>query len=236
MNPKRLRMIAGPNGSGKTTLLNVLAKKFPLGFVLNPDQIESELLSTGRLDFSVWGLHVTQDEIDQFLRTHPLASKSAAFNIHIENNALLAGASILGGYFVAMLADFMRRRWLETGESFTFETVMSSSDKISLLAQARNAGYRTYLYYVCTDSPTINRERVAIRVRQGGHDVPEIKIVERYTRSLALLKDAVLHSSRSFLFDNSEQVYRLIAEFEESRLVRAASVLPEWFIAASPEK
>jgi len=49
---------------------------------------------------------------------------------------------------------------------------VSKSFKVSDKA-ARSQGYRTYLYYVCTDGARINR--VAVRVKQGGHPVPEEK-------------------------------------------------------------
>ena len=64
---------------------------------------------------------------------------------------------------------------------------MSSPDKIDFLAEARRRGFRTYLYYVATVDPLININRVANRVRMGGHPVPEEKIVSRYARSLDLL-------------------------------------------------
>lgn len=71
--------------------------------------------------------------------------------------------------------------------TFTFETVMSSRDKVDLLCKAQQLGYRTYLYYVATEDPIINISRVKARVRRGGHWVPEDKIVSRYSASLDLL-------------------------------------------------
>ncbi|MCP6330158.1 hypothetical protein NL460_28890, partial [Klebsiella pneumoniae] len=84
--------------------------------------------------------------------------------------------------------DFMRHQWIASQTSFTFETVMSSSDKIDLLHHARHHGFRTYLYFVCTDSPLINADRVRNRVSEGGHDVPAEKISDRYNRAIANLK------------------------------------------------
>jgi predicted ABC-type ATPase len=123
-----------------------------------------------------------------------------------------------------------RQKWLTTGASFTFETVMSSSDKITLLQRARQLGYRCYLYYVCTSDPRINRARVAVRVKQGGHSVPIAKIAQRYQRSLAHLYDAIQACDRAYLFDNSGKTHRLVSEYNQGRLIRVAEDLPSWFI------
>jgi predicted ABC-type ATPase len=48
------------------------------------------------------------------------------------------------------------------------ESVISSPDKVQLLEQARQLGYRTYLNFIATDDPAINISRVQNRVKQGG--------------------------------------------------------------------
>src|SRR5690606_9510281 len=96
----------------------------------------------------------------------------------------------VNAYFASVAADFLRQKLLERRVSLSFETVMSSPDKVALLAQAQALGYRTYLYYVATDDPAINVARVQARVQLGGHDVPEGKIPQRYYRSLDLLLGA----------------------------------------------
>jgi predicted ABC-type ATPase len=60
--------------------------------------------------------------------------------------------------------------------------------------------------------------------------VPEDKIEARYRRSLGLLPDAVRQSSRAYLFDNSGDAHRLIAEFDSGRLVAVSEPLPGWFV------
>ena len=136
-------------------------------------------------------------------------------------------------YLAAVLADLLRRQWVATAQSFTFETVMSSRDKVELLADARDrAGYRTHLYYVCTDDPTINLDRVAVRVRQSGHPVPDDKVVDRYRRSLALLPAPLAHADRAYLFDNSAKAHRLVAEYAGGRLTTLSEDVPSWFATA----
>ena len=59
------------------------------------------------------------------------------------------------------------------------------------------------LFFVCTESPTINAMRIAKRVMQGGHDVPITKIISRYKLSVANCIDAASIVDRCYLYDNS---------------------------------
>lgn len=94
----------------------------------------------------------------------------------------------------------------------------------------RGLDYRNYLYFVATESPDINVLRVANRVAKGGHPVPEDKIRERYFRSLDLLADAIPHTYRCFIFDNTGGEYRLFAEIEQASLIHIMDEdLPIWF-------
>ncbi len=82
-------------------------------------------------------------------------------------------------YLAAATADFLRHKLMEQRTTFTFETVMSHESKIDLLADARGKGYRIYLYFIATDDPMINVSGVHERVANGGHGVPDDKIVSR---------------------------------------------------------
>lgn len=234
MNVPRLRMVAGPNGSGKSTLLEYLRTRFslPMGYCLNPDLIEHEIAQTGRLELCPWGIRADEAKLRAFVRGHALGGAWADQVLSVQGDLLTILGGAQRGYLAAIVSDYMRRQWLSDGQSFTFETVMSSRDKVDLLCDAERAGYRTYLYYICTSSPTINRERVATRVLQGGHDVPAAKIEPRYQRSLALLPEAIRRSTRAYLFDNSGRFHRLIAEFNSSKLVRVAHDAPAWFVGS----
>ena len=107
---------------------------------------------------------------------------------------------------------------------------MSSPDKVRLLEKGQKLGYRTYLYYVATGDPVINISRVKNRVRMGGHDVPEEKIVSRYSRSLDLLMEAVRHTNRAYIFDNSNHEHTWLAEITDGKsLELRTDRIPAWF-------
>ena len=167
-----------------------------------------------------------------FVRGHGLATRITGPLPKVEGNALVAPNGYRAGYFTPIFSDLLRREWMSKEESFTFETVMSHPDRLGGLREALRSGYRTYLYYVCTNSVRINAERITNRVARGGHAVSREKVQERYDRSLALLPGAIGLSTRAYLFDNSGQKHRLIAEYEAGRLVRAADDLPRWYVNA----
>lgn len=66
------------------------------------------------------------------------------------------------------------------------------------MRRAFESGYRTYLYFIATETPEINIARIAQRVQQGGHDVPPDKTRQRYHRGLELLKSALPFLSRGY--------------------------------------
>jgi len=147
----------------------------------------------------------------------------------------------VNSYFASVVGDLLRQMLLEQKVSFTFETVMSHPGKVDLLMQAQSLGYRTYLYFVATDDPAINISRVRNRVKLGGHAVPEDKIEERYHRSLALLMDAIRHTNRAYIFDNSgdnaDGKHTWLAEITEGqKLELKTDKIPAWFTRAVLEK
>jgi replicative DNA helicase len=101
------------------------------------------------------------------------------------------------------IADQRREECIAARRSFSFETVMSHPSKIDILVRAKDAGYRVCIYFIGTDDPQTNVERVALRVAQGGHNVPTEKIRERWLRTMNLLQQAIRASDQSYIFDNS---------------------------------
>jgi predicted ABC-type ATPase len=235
MDFPRLRMFAGPNGSGKSTIKSVVPLEL-LGVYLNPDEMEKEIQQRGFLDVRAYGVETTREEILLFFENSTLLAKAGlgeeAENLHFSDGKLDFFEVIVNAYYASVAADFIRQKLLEMRVSFSFETVMSSPDKVALLEKAKTLGYRTYLYFIATEDPEINIARVKSRVHLGGHDVPVDKIVSRYARSLDLLLPAILQSNRAYLFDNSRQggEHLWVAEITDGReLETKCSPLPQWF-------
>ena len=238
----RLRMFAGPNGSGKSTIKEMLLPEW-LGVYVNADEIEKTIRKNGMLDLSDFEVVASDSELRSFLRSSTLLAKAClvgqADQLQLIDRKIHFGAIEVNSYFASVLADFIRHKLLEARISFTFETVMSSPDKVAFLQKAQQAGFRTYLYYVATEDPEINIDRVRHRVARGGHPVPEGKIISRYARSLDLLFDAVTYTDRAYIFDNSghEQQHVWIAEVTSGEEIEIkAEQMPVWFKTALWDK
>ena len=80
----------------------------------------------------------------------------------------------------AQEAEMIRQALLEARQDFTFETVLSTDRNLLLLEEAKKAGYQICAVFVLTKDSAINVRRVRNRVKMGGHDVPEDKIISRY--------------------------------------------------------
>ena len=66
--------------------------------------------------------------------------------------------------------------------------------------------------------PAINIWRVKSRVESGGHDVPEEKVIVRYDRALALIKDVVKVCDVCHIYDNSgNQPFRIFKKGKVNR-------------------
>lgn len=214
-----------------------------LGVYLNPDEIQKEIEERNFLDLRSYAVQTTKEEILPFFIESTLLRKAdlldEADQLRFADGKLSFFDVIVNAYFASVAADFIRKKLLEKRVSFSFETVMSSPDKIELLERARLLGYRTYLYYIATEDPEINIARVKSRVHLGGHDVPKDKIVSRYARSLDLLLPAIRQSNRAYLFDNSRHGgdHLWVAEITDGRdLETKCSPLPRWFQRAVWEK
>ncbi len=70
------------------------------------------------------------------------------------------------------------------GESFAFETTLSGLTYLSHLARWRKQGYHVSLFFLSLPNAEAAIARVAERVRQGGHNIPEDVIRRRFAAGL----------------------------------------------------
>jgi len=96
-----------------------------------------------------------------------------------------------------------REQHLSERKSLIFETVLSSEDKVEYIKRAKEAGYFIRVFFVSTETPSINASRVASRVMKGGHDVPISKIISRYTKSITNCARISGLVDRLYIYDNS---------------------------------
>lgn len=79
-------------------------------------------------------------------------------------------------YEAARIAAARRTEYLEKGMDFVTETVFSHPSKLDLISAAQDAGFDVVVMHVGIETPDLSVARVAARVREGGHGVPEDKV------------------------------------------------------------
>jgi len=109
----------------------------------------------------------------------------------------------------AVKAEELREKALSEKSNFTFETVLSTDRNLLLLKRAKEQGYFIKCVYVLTADPMINVMRVKSRFAAGGHDVPQDKILSRYTKALNLIPELVQICDIFHLYDNSIKPFRI---------------------------
>ncbi len=102
---------------------------------------------------------------------------------------------------------------LEAGESFAFETTLSTRSYVSFIEKAKQLGYQVTCLFFLLDSEELAISRVATRVKEGGHHIPEEVIRRRYKSGLKNFFNLFLPRVDNWLFvNNSGDSYEIIAE------------------------
>ena len=130
-------------------------------------------------------------------------------------------------------------RALQKRLDFAFETTLGGNTIPRLLAEAAKSGTEILVWYVGLESPELHVERVAARVRRGGHPIPEEMIRQRYERSRLNLIQLLPFLSALRVYDNSADAEpeadglpapRLLLHLKAGRILEPAdlSKTPDW--------
>jgi len=102
---------------------------------------------------------------------------------------------------------------LSENENFAFETTLSTKTYKNTIIEAKNIGYRVILLFFWLQNIALAKERVKIRVSEGGHNIEPEVIERRYIRGIKNLFQLYLPMvDGAFIFDNSEGKHELIAD------------------------
>jgi len=138
----------------------------------------------------------------------------------------------LDPYLAAEIADRTRREHLRMGESFVFETVFSDPEgaKLDFLQEAVERGYHVVLCFIALPSVSDSDQRVAMRVMQGGHDVPYAKLAARFPRTVHNLQRALTELPNVIVYDNSalDHPYREVLRIVDHLPVALGQPPPAW--------
>jgi len=234
---KRLRIFAGPNGSGKSTLYKYLIQinAFNSYYHINPDLVAKDLSVSLNLDN--WPIDFSSNELISYFKLSPFQTL-VNYNISEllefkERRISLKDPSFSDSYLAAAISDFLRYKMIQSDSSFSFESVFSHNSKIKEIEIAKKANFKIYFYFISTSDPSINFQRIKNRVETGGHDVPNVKINDRYYRTMNNLYAAFKLSDRAYIFENSSEKlngsFDFFAEKNENNIYLSNSdLIPHW--------
>ena len=175
------------------------------------------------------------------------AGKSTFYQAQLSYTALpfvnadvIAAESGLGAYEAAEVAEEMRRARFARRESFIFETVFSDpvADKLAFLEDAVTHGYTVVLFFVGISSADVSIDRVGQRVVEGGHSVPQDKLITRYPRVMENLRLAMLRLPLVLVYDNDDlrEPHRFCAAARVGKVLEVVEPAPEWLAGLLPSK
>ena len=143
---------------------------------------------------------ISSEMIDEFINADEIARGLAP--LHPESMSLTASKLMLKRL----------KELLDANKSFAFETTGSGTNYIKHLKEAQAKGYEVHLMFLWLPSADLAVKRVAKRVKQGGHHIPEDTIRRRY---YAGLKNLVKHYfplvDRAIILDNSIAVSTMLS-------------------------
>ena len=95
---------------------------------------------------------------------------------------------------------------------FAFESTLSSRTFALFLTRCKAQGYKVRIFYVALPTAELAINRVALRVKLGGHNIPQVDIERRFQRSLHNLHKLYLPlADRWTVLDNASGTLKRIA-------------------------
>jgi predicted ABC-type ATPase len=108
---------------------------------------------------------------------------------------------------------------LTSKADFAFETTLSSKSYVNTVKEAQENGYNVTLIYFWLNSVDLAKERVKVRVTEGGHNIPTEVIERRYKLGLENLFKLFIPIVDSWIiFDNSSNDSNLISEVYDKEI------------------
>jgi len=136
----------------------------------------------------------------------------------------------INSYHASRLAQTLRFEQLDLGKSFCFETVFSHPSKIDFIARAKARGYQVILVVIHVFCSDLNKARIAQRVEEGGHNVPDDKVVARIPRTLEHVATAIPLCDEVWILDNSslQHPFLPVITIKQGQRREHVCPLPEW--------
>jgi predicted ABC-type ATPase len=143
----------------------------------------------------------------EFVNADNIAAGLSPFNP--ESVAVEAGRIMLHR-IQELMADFV---------DFAIETTLATRSYVALVKKAQSMGYKVTLIYIWLNTPELALQRVAERVKNGGHNIPPNVVERRYYKGVWNLFHLFMPICDAWIVaDNSdgqlEPIARKVSEFD----------------------
>ena len=101
---------------------------------------------------------------------------------------------------------------IEEKRSFAFETTLSGLTYIKIIEKAKANGFDVTLFFLYLESVEMAEQRVAFRVKKGGHHIPKDVIERRYLKGIKNLPKYAAIVKNWYILNNSGDVYLMVAK------------------------
>lgn len=116
---------------------------------------------------------------------------------------------------------------LENNISFTQETTLAGHRIVRTIKQARKQGYYITMYYVGLNSMEESLQRIANRVKKGGHNIPEADVKRRFEKRISSLGKVIPLCDEIIFYDN-ENGFVKVAEIKNNKFQYTNGYKPDW--------
>lgn len=120
--------------------------------------------------------------------------------------------------------------YIQEGKDFSIETTLAGKNAIRQMQKAKEMGYEITMFYVALSNVNQNIERVAMRVKNGGHNIPTEDIIRRSKTSLKHLYEYAKIVDNLVLIDNSQDDGEMVLEINDGKITFETNNLPQWVL------
>jgi predicted ABC-type ATPase len=122
----------------------------------------------------------------------------------------------------------LARECIHQRRDFTVETTLAGGNVIRQMREAKANGFEIIMFYVGLGDVRLNIERVAARVRNGGHHIETADILRRQQTSINNLLNHLVLINHLIIIDNSGAGGEIVMEADWMQIKQYSPELPEW--------
>jgi predicted ABC-type ATPase len=139
-------------------------------------------------------------------------------SLHPESRKVSAGKEA-----IKLARDCIRNR-----RDFSVETTLAGGNAVRLMRDAKASGFEVTMFFVGLGDYHLNIERVAVRVKNGGHHIPSEDIVRRDHTSIQNLLSNLHLIDHLIVIDNSHTEGEIILSTNNGSITYRSQTLPQW--------